>query len=147
MLLRAPVQALKAGQVSKRAGHIVIAMRHYPRYTPKDLSHEYVRALAPSEELFSAFQALDRKYKDHNRAFLEVDYERRFRLEGAGERELERLAALARSKDVYLICQCTYEERCHGDLLLLTARARYGAFVGAIPFEYSVFASGLFVNN
>jgi uncharacterized protein YeaO (DUF488 family) len=141
MLLRAPVAALKAGQISKRHAHVVVAMRHYPRFTPKELVHEYVRALAPEATLFSEFKALDRSLKEHNLAFAAVRYEERFQLAPEGVAQLQRLAAQAATKDVYLICQCDHEQRCHCDLLLLLAQAREGAAVAQLPFEYPIFAA------
>jgi uncharacterized protein YeaO (DUF488 family) len=143
MLFRAPVALVKSGMISKREAHLVVAMRHYPRYTPKALIDEYARELAPEAELFKEFKEKDRELKDHNAAFDHVDYERRFSLGDDGLATLERLSTQARSKDVYLLCQCTHEEKCHCDLLLLTARARFGALVSQIPFHYPTYAAKL----
>jgi uncharacterized protein YeaO (DUF488 family) len=143
MLLRAPVQALKSGRVQRRAGHIVIAMRHYPRYTPKELSDEYVQALAPDATLFDEFKATERAVRDHDQAFDDVRYEARFALSPKGLEELARLAELARRKDVYLICQCDHEQKCHTDLVLMTARARFDAPIGMLPHAYPTYAERL----
>jgi uncharacterized protein YeaO (DUF488 family) len=143
MLLRAPVALLKSGGISRRAATIIVAMRFYPRYTPKELCDEYIRALAPDAALFEEFKALDRQLKDHNLAFERVRYEERFELSPQGLDELARIAAIAKAKDVYLVCQCTHDQRCHCDLLLLTARARFGAPVAQLPFAYPVFEARL----
>jgi uncharacterized protein YeaO (DUF488 family) len=136
MLYRAPVAHLKSGVLTHRHGHLIVAMRFYPRYTPKELIDEYQRALAPDEHLFAEFKATDWELKDHNRAFDLVRYEDRFHLSPDGMKELARVARLAETKDVYLLCQCTHDQKCHCDLLLLTAQAKFGAAISQIPFRY-----------
>jgi uncharacterized protein YeaO (DUF488 family) len=131
MLKQASVADLRSGRVTRRDGHVVIVMRHYPRGLPRELRDEYVRALAPDEVLFREFKARARALGDHERAFADVDYERRFRLGAAGLRELERLSELSRTRDVYLVCQCRVGDSCHRELLLRLARERFAA--GAAP--------------
>jgi hypothetical protein len=145
MLRRASVADVKAGRVAGGSSHIVVVMLHYPRFLAADLRDEYVRALAPPAELFEEFKALERATGDHDRAFAEVDYERRFWLAKPGLAELERLAAKARAGiDVVLVCQCTADQKCHADLLLLMARRFHGAETGettamAAPGAYAAF--------
>lgn len=127
MLYRAAVQDVKSGRISRRYGHLVVVMQHYPRFLRSELVDEYLRELAPERGLFSEFKAKDRELKDHEVAFDQVSYEKRFWLSPKGWEELERLSGMARERDIFLICQCRPLERCHGDLLLLAARQRFGA--------------------
>lgn len=143
MLLRAPVSALRANQISRRQAHIAVVMRHFPRYVAKPSIDEYVRELAPDGDLFAEFKARERAIQSHNQAFADVAYEERFALGEAGDLALARLAELARGRDVYLICQCGFEQRCHTDLLLLMARARHDVLIGQRPFSYPVFEARL----
>lgn len=122
MLYRASVKDLKDRRITKRTGHIAVVMQYYPRFVPKEGIDEYLRTLAPDRELFTEFKARARELKDHNRAFAEVEYEKRFQLSGAGKEDLKRLSALSKERDVFLVCQCASLDRCHADLLLLLAR-------------------------
>jgi uncharacterized protein YeaO (DUF488 family) len=139
MLKQASVADLRSGAVTRRDGHVVIVMRHYPRGVARELRDEYVRALAPDEVLFREFKARQRALGDHDRAFAEVSYEQRFRLHDVGLRELGRLCELSRTRDVYLVCQCRVGEFCHRELLLLTARARHAAETGPVHRHYPQF--------
>jgi len=127
MLYRASVLDVKQGRVNSRYGYLVVVMQYYPRFVKKDLIHEYLRVLAPEKELFTEFKALARETGDHNRAFEEIGYQKRFEISQAGQEELARLSEMAATRDVYLICQCASLERCHADLLLLFARKHFGA--------------------
>ncbi len=142
-LYRGPISLVKSGQISRRHGHLIVAMRFYPRYTPKALIDEYVRDLAPAEDLFAEFKAKDRELKDHDAAFDLVRYEERFALTAAGDQELARVAELATKRDVYLICQCTHDQKCHCDLLLMTAKHRHGAPISQLPFRYPTYEARL----
>lgn len=140
MLLQASVEALKAGEVSRESGHIVVAMRQYPRGLIKDARDEYARELSPEPGLFKEFLALKRKLKgDHNYAFHSAGYERKFNLMADAIEHLRRLAELSRAKDVYLICQCHEDQRCHRELLLMLARKWWQAKTEPLRFEYPVF--------
>jgi uncharacterized protein YeaO (DUF488 family) len=143
MLRRASVADLKHGNVSRADGLVVVAMVHYPRFLQKELRDEYVRDLAPDPELFRQFKALDRGLGDHDAAFEQVDYEKRFWLSKDGRAQLSRLAALAKERDVILICQCQVDQRCHCDLVLLMARRLHGAKIEALPFPYDRFMTRL----
>jgi uncharacterized protein YeaO (DUF488 family) len=136
LLYRAPVALVKSGAVTRRGGHLAVVMRHYPRYLKKEMVDEYVRALAPAEDLFAEFKAKERADGDHNAAFAAVGYEGRFALSAEGLAELGRLCEVAKGRDVQLICQCGFEQRCHVDLLLLTARSKFGALTAPLPFRY-----------
>ncbi len=143
MLYRAPVREVKLGRVSRRYGRVVVVMRHYPRFLPKENVDEYCRSLAPELALFTEFKARERALGDHDRAFAEVNYPARFDLVPAGWVDLERLAHESRQRSVYLICQCELDQRCHADLLLLAARRRFGAETPALRFEYPEFEARL----
>lgn len=147
MMFRAPVHMIKSGKIARRNAHIVVVMRHFPRFTARDLIDEYVPTLAPDPALFREFKAEARLLKHHNKAFVAVAYETRFGLSEAGLEDLKRLAALARSKTVYLVCQCGYEDFCHADLLLITAKTRFDAQISQLPHPYHVFHEKLANGN
>jgi uncharacterized protein YeaO (DUF488 family) len=98
--------------------------------------------LAPSDELYQDFdkrkKALERKLEKgsteaHNRAFLESDYERRFRAQIATNPEalkkLEEISKTARHHDVFLVCYEGSLKACHRRVLLRIAEERFGAEV------------------
>ena len=138
MLRQASVGELKKGEVSRERGYIVLAMRRYPRGVSKTLRDEYVAALGPPAELLDELHAL-KKSHSHNDAFAAARYEERFELTEPGIEALERLAELSRSRDVYLICQCKPDERCHRELLLLLAQARFRAQIAPLRFAYATY--------
>lgn len=143
MLLRAPVQAVRTGQIGRRGAHIAVVMRRYPRGLGREMVDEYVADLAPAAELFDEFKAREREIGDHDLAFAVVRYEERFEIGPAGLEALQRLGEMATRRDVYLVCQCTHDQRCHADLLLLTARVKFGAPIGALPFTYPTYEARL----
>ncbi len=143
MLRRMPAIDISQGRVTRTQSHIVVVMRFYPRFLPKDLRDEYIRELAPPDALFKEFKERQRKLNNHNQAFDYVHYERRFTLTPAGLKQLAKFAELARTQDVVLVCQCRDFERCHCDLLLLIARARWGAEIRGPIFSYPEFEQRL----
>ena len=56
---------------------------------------------------------------------------------------LARLAALARTQDVYLVCQCEKSLRCHRDMRLLAAHAWFGAEIAPPLHDYAAFTARL----
>lgn len=136
MLRRVSVEDVKSGRISKETAYLVVAMRFYPRFLRRERVDEYARPLAPDAALFSEFKERQRKLANHNAAFHLVAYEKRFALTPEGEAKLAELVALARERDVALVCQCRDFERCHCDLLLLRARERHGAEIHGLLFEY-----------
>jgi uncharacterized protein YeaO (DUF488 family) len=143
MLRQASVADLRSGAISRKDGHVVVAMRFYPRGLARELRDEYVRALSPDEVLFREFKAVERATGDHERAFTEVDYERRFRLSPEGRKELSRLAAMSRERDVYLVCQCVVGQACHRELLLRIADVELGAPIDVVHRAYPEFEKRL----
>ena len=92
-------------------GYRVLATRYWPRGVPRAAADEYVRALAPSEELLRSFKdgridwwTFRKRYLDEMKA-------------GEAQSELRRLAALAANRPVTLMCVCKEESRCHRSLL------------------------------
>src|SRR5438552_9104936 len=119
MLKKGSVAQLRYGELSREDGHIVLPMCHYPRGLKKTLIDEYIKALAPSQALLDDFHAeRERMGGNHNAAFLSCRYQERFTLEAPGVAALQRLAELARGGDVFLVCQCALDQRCHRELLL-----------------------------
>ena len=144
MLQQASVDALRHGDVSRKRGYIAVTMHHYPRGLKKDLRDEYISALAPGDTLLHDFLAHVKKLgEDHNAAFEACHYEKRFGITAEGLGHLQRLIELSTSKDVYLVCQCRDDERCHRELLLMLAREWYGAKTAPLRFDYETFARRL----
>ena len=140
MLKKASVDDLKSGAITRATSYIVITMCHYPRGIRKELSDEYVKALAPDPGLLKDFQnEKKRREGSHNAAFACVHYEQRFKLEPEGIAELRRLAGLSGERDVTFVCQCAADERCHRELLLILARQWYGAKTEIRRFSYPLF--------
>lgn len=139
MLYRASVLDLKQNRLSRRYSHTAIVMQYYPRFLPKELVDEYVKSLAPDKALFTEFKAQDRATKDHNGAFTSVNYEARFQIVGEGPTHLERLTELARARDVFLICQCIANDRCHADLLILLAKHWFRGNTQIVRHDYPIF--------
>src|SRR5438046_1340610 len=123
MLKKGCIADLKSGALTKANGYIVVPMCHYPRGLARKSIDEYVKALAPEKKLLDDFHAeRERLGGNHNAAFLSCDYQRRFTLSSEGISALERLAELSRTRDVFLVCQCALDQRCHRELLLIMAR-------------------------
>lgn len=139
MLRRASVSDIRKGNVTGSDGHIVVAMRVYPRFLARSLVSEYLPSLAPAADLFARYRALKRASGDQNAAFEGAEYQRLFELDAKGLVELERLSRLSAEKDVYLVCQCDRSEFCHVDLMLLIASQRFGAEIGDLAGEYAAF--------
>jgi len=143
MLARYPVKELQTGTLSRRYAYTVVVMQHYPRFVRKELVDEYLRCLAPDKPLFTEFKTLEREIKDHDLAFQTVSYQQRFWVSDAGREALERLSALATLRPVYLLCQCAALQRCHADLLLLTARRYFQAPIQTVRVKYPEFEQRL----
>ena len=92
-------------------GFRVLATRYWPRGVPRAAADEYVRALAPSEELLRSFKdgrivwwTFRKRYLDEMKA-------------AESQAEVRRLAALAATRPLTLMCVCKEESRCHRSLL------------------------------
>jgi len=135
VLKQCSVERLRHGLVSRRDGLIVVAMRYYPRGLKKELRDEYDSFLAPSAELLRDFNRHQAE-SGHEVAFVQSRYEDRFELGARARARLEELARESRSRDVYLTCQCGMGQRCHREILLLLARALYGARIDKVYHAY-----------
>lgn len=105
--------------------------------------------LAPPGDLFNDFdkgrKRLEKEFgkgsvEAHNKAFLDCDYDRRFRKYILGNPEalekLEQICERSRKGDVYLVCYEGSAKACHRRILLRIAEERFGAKVivdGAEP--------------
>ena len=104
--------------------------------------------LAPSDALYRDFEStrsqlekdLGKSSADaHNTAFLQCDYERRFReqvaADGTALARLEQLARRAEREDVYLVCYEGLTKACHRRILLRIAAEEFGAHVAVDGLE------------
>lgn len=98
--------------------------------------------IAPSNDLFTDFGARKRELEKkhgkgsdlaHNQAFLECDYERRFRQgilkNPEALKKLQAISERSRTEDVYLVCYEGTSKACHRRILLRIAEDRFGAKV------------------
>jgi len=138
LLKQACVADLKAGRFSRADGYIVLVMRRYPRGVSKKVRDEYLSCLGPEAGLLNDLHA-QKEASPHNEAFDRAAYESRFDLTNEGRDALKRLADLSVTRDVYLICQCGPEQKCHRELLLAMAEKWYNARVAERRFEYPEF--------
>ena len=89
----------------------ILATQYWPRGISRQTIDEYLRLLAPSRELLHGF-------KDRGIAWSE--FQERYRREMSGEAqraEIHRLAKLARSRVVTIMCVCKEPVNCHRALL------------------------------
>ena len=92
-------------------GYRVLVTRYWPRGVPRAAADEYVRALSPSEELLRAFKdgridwwTFRKRYQSEVQA-------------PQAQSEVRRLASLASTRPLTLMCVCKEETRCHRSLL------------------------------
>jgi uncharacterized protein YeaO (DUF488 family) len=102
-----------------------------------------INRLSPQKELFEQYRANKKQLEDQNQAFELTKYQQKFKLTTDGLQNLQELVELSKKQDVYMICQCKQNERCHVDLMLLIAKTNFGAKIGELPYKYSEFLSGL----
>jgi len=89
----------------------ILATRYWPRGIARAVIDEYLRLLSPSRELLHGFR--------DGRVTWD-DFSDRYRKEMAGETqraEIHRLAKLARSQIVTIMCVCKEPVNCHRSLL------------------------------
>jgi hypothetical protein len=98
--------------------------------------------LAPPDDLFNDFdkgkKRLEKEFgkgsvEAHNKAFLDCDYERRFReyilANPSALKKLEEICKHSHKKDAYLVCYEGAAKACHRRILLRIAEERFGAKV------------------
>lgn len=146
MLKRTSIAQVKSGQISTADGYLVIAMRVYPRFLPKFLIHEYVQSLSPQAGLFGRYRDFKKSGHTQNEAFTLAEYETVFELNDDGMKNLSRLTNLSKKQDVYMICQCDFDEYCHVDLMLLLAHSQFNGIIGDLAFEYPIFRKRLLLS-
>jgi uncharacterized protein YeaO (DUF488 family) len=104
--------------------------------------------LAPSDALYRDLESRRSRFEEdigkgsaeaHSTAFLECDYERRFREQVAADAaalaKLEQLARHAEREDVYLVCYEGITKACHRRILLRIAAEEFGAQVAVDGLE------------
>lgn len=143
MLKRASIAQIKSGEISKTHGHLVIAMRVYPRFLSKALINEYSKTLSPEPTLFARYRDYKKQGLAQNEAFEAAKYQDAFTLSHEGLEDLKRLTEISRTQNVYLICQCAEHERCHVDLMLLLAEKRFSASIEQPSEDYPDFRARL----
>ena len=97
---------------------------------------------APPDELFNDFdkgkKRLEKEFgkgsvEAHNKAFLDCDYELRFReyilANPSALNKLEEISKHSHKKDAYLVCYEGAAKACHRRILLRIAEERFGAKV------------------
>jgi uncharacterized protein YeaO (DUF488 family) len=104
-------------------GWRVLSMRYWPRGISRALVDEYTAKTAPSHELLHAFKHGGLSWEDYVVRYLEEMQSETARS------EIERLAELAESRTITLLCGCEDESRCHRSLLrnLMIASVKQGA--------------------
>ncbi|MBN2033074.1 MAG: DUF488 family protein [Deltaproteobacteria bacterium] len=98
--------------------------------------------IAPPEDLFNDFgkakKRLEKEFgkasmQAHNKAFLDCNYEGRFREYIIGNpsalKKLEEICKKSKEKDVYLVCYEGAAKACHRRILLRIAEEHFGAKV------------------
>ncbi len=89
----------------------ILTTNYWPRGVSKERAGTYIRALAPSRDLLHAFKS---------GAIEWPEYETQYLAEMQGERqvqEIARIAELARTETVTVMCMCKDERICHRSLL------------------------------
>lgn len=92
-------------------GKRILTTQYWARGISKRDVDEYVRKLAPSRELLHAFKRGEIDWDEYKAGYLQE-------LESEDARsEIRRLAELARSQTITVMCICKEETRCHRSLL------------------------------
>lgn len=144
MFRKASVKDVRSGKVSRESGYIAVCMCRYPRGLPKTAIDEYCHALAPTQELLDEFHAeREKQGGNHNAAFLSVNYQKKFTLNAEAVEQLRALSEIAKTKEVYVVCQCDLKERCHRELLLIAAKRWFAAPAELRTFSYPDFEERL----
>ena len=96
---------------SDEDGHRVLSTRYWPRGIPKSAVDEYTTKTAPSRALLREFKHEGLSWEEYVPRYLEE-----MRSEEAIS-AISRLAAMAQSDRITLMCICEDENRCHRSLL------------------------------
>lgn len=138
MIKQDSVKKVRGGILTRKDGYLIAAMCIYPRALPKPLLDEYLAALAPDRKLLADWKQVEAE-EGHDQAFLKTQYEKRFQITDKLKYHLSRVAELAKTRDVILLCQCDLGERCHREMMMLMAQQKYGATIDKVFHEYPEF--------
>jgi uncharacterized protein YeaO (DUF488 family) len=92
-------------------GHRVLSSRYWPRGVPKAAVDEYTTKTAPSRGLLREFKHEGLAWEDYVPRYLEE-----MKADSARS-DINRLAELAKSDRITLMCICPDENQCHRSLL------------------------------
>lgn len=137
LLEQASVSQIRREEPGRRDGYIAVVMCHYPRGLRTEARDAFISELAPDRPLLAEWKECERE-KGHEAAFKQTHYEERFQLSAWALHLLEELSRRSLKEDVYLVCQCEVGERCHREMLMLLAKAKFKASVGKIFKKYPV---------
>jgi uncharacterized protein YeaO (DUF488 family) len=135
MMKQASVAQLRSGELGRKNGYLVVCMAYYPRGLKKEFLDEYRSDLAPDRELFREWKEFEES-SGHEEAFNKSNYEERFTLSEEALAHLKVLSEFSRRSDVYLFCQCALGERCHREILMLTAQKKFDAPIDKVFHDY-----------
>ena len=104
-------------------GMRILTTQYWARGVPRSLVHDYVRKLGPTRELLHAFKRGEIDWEAYKTRYL-----REMQTDEA-KREIQRLAEIAKTETITLMCVCKDENRCHRTLLreLILLQAAEGA--------------------
>jgi uncharacterized protein YeaO (DUF488 family) len=142
MLKQASVKQVREQSLPRANTAIVVCMCFYPRGIRKEWRDDYRSELAPDRELFQEWKKYE-KTDGHDGAFKLSHYEERFQLTELALRYLKYYVEESRQKDVYLVCQCNIGEKCHREMLMLTAQKKFSAPIDKIHNDYKIFSARL----
>lgn len=96
---------------SSEDGRRILITRYWPRGVPKSAVDEYTTKVAPSRQLVQAFKREGLPWEDYVRRYLDE------MKQPDAVTEIRRLAKLAKSERITLMCICEDENRCHRALV------------------------------
>lgn len=96
---------------SAEDGVRVLTTNYWPRGISRERAGEYVRVLAPSRPLLRAYKDGAIGWDEYRSRYLEE------MTADAARKEIARLAEIARTGVVTVMCVCPDERRCHRSLL------------------------------
>ena len=96
---------------SPEDGRRILATRYWPRGVPKSAVDEYMTKVSPSRELLREFKHEGLTWDEYVPRFLEE------MSAAEAQSEISRLANLASSETITLMCICPDEKRCHRSLV------------------------------
>jgi ribokinase len=92
-------------------GYRVLSTRYWPRGVPKLVCDEYITKTAPSRPLLREFKHEGLSWEEYVPRYLEE------MTQPEAVTQIARLAKLAESRTMTLMCICEDERRCHRSLL------------------------------